>query len=226
MKILEEATNCFSGLIVVPWLALVSLARSEEVGKALITVVVIAWGTLFARSWTALSPCFANPPGWVGRKLSHLPGRLSSSFFSVVTWSSVPQARVSFDRLAAFLYLEEVDPGAVVLSPSRCRECCMQQGLRVGDPHSDQRHTGETVRAAGNGRTVPLEIGTMGCFSAGLSVTTRIRVIDAVRRLLPPAGQQGSPILLHIPPPHVGQQPPLLQWEADLSLGHLVNLLI
>ncbi|XP_063082695.1 ATP-binding cassette sub-family C member 6 [Cavia porcellus] len=32
----------------------------------------------------------------------------------------VVQARVSFDRLAAFLYLEEVDPGAVVLSPSRC----------------------------------------------------------------------------------------------------------
>ncbi|XP_005391138.1 PREDICTED: multidrug resistance-associated protein 6 [Chinchilla lanigera] len=32
----------------------------------------------------------------------------------------VIQARVSFDRLAAFLYLEEVDPGAVASSPSRC----------------------------------------------------------------------------------------------------------
>ncbi|KAF4015618.1 hypothetical protein G4228_006964 [Cervus hanglu yarkandensis] len=33
---------------------------------------------------------------------------------------SVVQARVSFDRLAAFLSLEETDPGAVDSSPSRC----------------------------------------------------------------------------------------------------------
>ncbi|KAJ1067345.1 hypothetical protein K5549_010463 [Capra hircus] len=33
---------------------------------------------------------------------------------------SVVQARVSFDRLAAFLSLEETDPGAVDWSPSRC----------------------------------------------------------------------------------------------------------
>nr|XP_020725102.1 multidrug resistance-associated protein 6-like isoform X4 [Odocoileus virginianus texanus] len=33
---------------------------------------------------------------------------------------SVVQARVSFDRLAAFLSLEEADPGAVDSSPSRC----------------------------------------------------------------------------------------------------------
>uniref|UniRef100_A0A8C3YGZ1 ABC-type glutathione-S-conjugate transporter n=1 Tax=Catagonus wagneri TaxID=51154 RepID=A0A8C3YGZ1_9CETA len=33
---------------------------------------------------------------------------------------SVVQARVSFDRLAAFLCLGEVDPGAVDLSPARC----------------------------------------------------------------------------------------------------------
>ncbi|XP_058142359.1 ATP-binding cassette sub-family C member 6 isoform X2 [Dasypus novemcinctus] len=33
---------------------------------------------------------------------------------------SVVQARVSFDRLAAFLCLEEVDPGAVVSMPFRC----------------------------------------------------------------------------------------------------------
>ncbi|XP_004441892.1 PREDICTED: multidrug resistance-associated protein 6 [Ceratotherium simum simum] len=33
---------------------------------------------------------------------------------------SVIQAKVSFDRLAAFLCLEEVDPGAVHSSPSRC----------------------------------------------------------------------------------------------------------
>ncbi|KAM5328261.1 ATP-binding cassette sub-family C member 6 isoform 4-T4 [Glossophaga mutica] len=36
---------------------------------------------------------------------------------------SVVQARVSFDRLAAFLCLEEVDPEAVDSSPSRCCEC-------------------------------------------------------------------------------------------------------
>ncbi|XP_030874909.1 multidrug resistance-associated protein 6 isoform X2 [Leptonychotes weddellii] len=34
--------------------------------------------------------------------------------------NAVVQARVSFDRLAAFLCLEEVDPGAVDSSPSRC----------------------------------------------------------------------------------------------------------
>uniref|UniRef100_A0A8D0R0I7 ABC-type glutathione-S-conjugate transporter n=1 Tax=Sus scrofa TaxID=9823 RepID=A0A8D0R0I7_PIG len=41
---------------------------------------------------------------------------------------SVVQARVSFDRLAAFLCLEEVDPEAVDLSPSRCpaREDCIR----------------------------------------------------------------------------------------------------
>ncbi|XP_004644561.1 multidrug resistance-associated protein 6 isoform X1 [Octodon degus] len=32
----------------------------------------------------------------------------------------VVQARVSFDRLATFLYLEEVDPGSAARSPSRC----------------------------------------------------------------------------------------------------------
>lgn len=32
----------------------------------------------------------------------------------------IVQARVSFDRLAAFLCLEEVDPNGMVLSPSRC----------------------------------------------------------------------------------------------------------
>ncbi|XP_035876784.1 multidrug resistance-associated protein 6 isoform X1 [Phyllostomus discolor] len=36
---------------------------------------------------------------------------------------SVVQARVSFDRLATFLCLEEVDPEAVHSSPSRCCEC-------------------------------------------------------------------------------------------------------
>ncbi|XP_076997790.1 ATP-binding cassette sub-family C member 6 [Tamandua tetradactyla] len=33
---------------------------------------------------------------------------------------SIVQARVSFDRLAAFLFLEEVDPGAVEATPSSC----------------------------------------------------------------------------------------------------------
>nr|XP_020137227.1 multidrug resistance-associated protein 6-like [Microcebus murinus] len=36
---------------------------------------------------------------------------------------SVVQARVSFDRLAAFLCLEEVDPGAVDSSPPGSSEC-------------------------------------------------------------------------------------------------------
>nr|XP_051703448.1 ATP-binding cassette sub-family C member 6 [Oryctolagus cuniculus] len=43
---------------------------------------------------------------------------------------SVMQARVSLDRLAAFLCLREVDPGAVALSPSRCspgKECITVQ---------------------------------------------------------------------------------------------------
>lgn len=48
--------------------------------------------------------------------------------------SSVIQARVSLDRLAAFLCLEEVDPGAVDSSPSRCSECRLRrEGSRRGD---------------------------------------------------------------------------------------------
>ncbi|XP_058537071.1 ATP-binding cassette sub-family C member 6 [Ochotona princeps] len=97
---------------------------SFQVSTFLVALVVFAVHTLVAKD-SAMDAEKAFVTLTVLNILNKAQAFLPFSAHSVV------QARVSFDRLAAFLNLEEVDPGAVALSPSRSspgKDCISVRG--------------------------------------------------------------------------------------------------